>query len=1109
MAFGRKPTFAKYLAGASVMALGLSAAPAFAQDADQDGAAVEETSSDDVIVVTGIRGSLTTARNLKRDADTTVDSITASDVATLPDLSVAEALARVPGVTVQQFDLADPNGGDFPSPEGGNNLIRGLSFVRSEFNSREVFSANQGRALDFGTVPPELIGAVLVYKNATADLIEGGIGGTIDLRTIEPFDKKDGFLALTADGTWTTVREGLSPDFTITGSKRFDTPIGEFGILAAFTHSELASRIDNFQIGAILPESRVETSEGEITLDTPIAIPAGYQLRLDEIDRERQSYYVAGQWRNNTDTLKATFKYYRIDNLQERNEFTHENFADAERTIDGGNRIVGDFTTTPFQSDGLAVCGAGTAGFPNNSCVPTVGVDGLFETGIISNSFRDWTGARGARAQNTAIDRNIDTRTQDISLNLDWTPTDQWHVTIDAHKTKSRTDFSQVWGVNVFFADYSLNVADIENPNITLYPDPASAPIRRFAGSEGNACAGDPCVLFAGDPATESSFFNNFGIPVPTDLTDPMSNFFLAAADEFQVNDGDAWAIRGDVEYEFDNDGWFKSVQVGGRYSEREQTNRTSGLNWGGISPPWNDQYGLTHLPVSEAQVGYQSVDFSDFFGGGLLNPNSSTTPTSFLFTPRALLDDYQAYLQAIFTDPLIFEDGGTTYFGGNPGTAVNPVTGATGTYSGAWNPLRANGQFRDGALGVSDVTEEVLAAYGRLNFGQFFDNGMSLSGNIGLRYTRAQITGTGGVTYINVEDSVARGFNPETAAFLDQADEAAITEKFEPQEHFLPSLNVKFGLNDESLIRLGISKNITRPRIDQLNSSRAIGASFAYIVDDSVIPPVTTDVVPTQLNQYGGNPNLQPIESWNYDLGFEHYYGRSNFVSVTGFYKDITNNIITATEAVDFVTLDGETLPVLFTTDLNEDKASFKGVEFAVQHFFDSLPGFFGHLGIQANYTYIDADTNPPIPNIDTNGDGIPDASGPDGNADGEPDDDLISRYNLDNFLGTSKHNANLVGIYQDEKFEFRLAYNWRSRFLISRADFVSGNPIFVDDEGQLDASFKWNASENVQFRAQASNVLGNIQDQLQQVDLSGQFLPRARVKADSRVKVGVLVQF
>ena len=216
---------------------------AYAQDTPNDTAV-----DDDEIVTTGIRRALKDARDLKRAADTAVDSITASDVSTLPDLSVAEALQRVPGVTVQQFDLSDANGGDFPSPEGGNNLIRGLAFVRSEFNSRESFSANGGRALDFGTVPPELIGSVNVYKNTTADLTEGGIGGTIDLRTLEPFDKDGAFATITADGTYTDFRDEISPDFTVTAGNRWDGTRGEFGLLGGFSHSELKSRIDNFQV---------------------------------------------------------------------------------------------------------------------------------------------------------------------------------------------------------------------------------------------------------------------------------------------------------------------------------------------------------------------------------------------------------------------------------------------------------------------------------------------------------------------------------------------------------------------------------------------------------------------------------------------------------------------------------------------------------------------------------------------------------------------------------------------------------------------------------------------------------------------------------------------
>jgi outer membrane receptor for ferrienterochelin and colicin len=97
----------------------------------------------EVIEVKGIRGALATAADLKREAATVVDSITAADANVLPDLSVAEALSRIPGVTVTRFTAGDD---DFPSPEGSGNLIRGIGYVRSEFNGRDAFTANGGRA---------------------------------------------------------------------------------------------------------------------------------------------------------------------------------------------------------------------------------------------------------------------------------------------------------------------------------------------------------------------------------------------------------------------------------------------------------------------------------------------------------------------------------------------------------------------------------------------------------------------------------------------------------------------------------------------------------------------------------------------------------------------------------------------------------------------------------------------------------------------------------------------------------------------------------------------------------------------------------------------------
>jgi len=762
-------------------------------------------------------------------------------------------------------------------------------------------------------------------------------------------------------------------------------------------------------------------------LDTPVLVPAGFQARNALIDRDRQSYYVAGQWQNNEDTLKATAKYFRIENDTQRVERTLEYFTNAEQALDGGTRLLEGFTTTPFASDGVAPCSTVTAGFDNDSCLELTPVDGLFETGVISNSFRDWTGARGARFQNTAINTDTESSTEDISLNVEWRPAEQWFVNLDAHRTEATSNLQQAWGVNVFFSDFTFNPNDIDNPQIQFIPDSENRPARRLADD----------TLF--------QFFGDLGDPVPATGESELSNFVLAAADQFTDNEGDSWAVEGDVQYDFVDDGWFDSVQFGGRYSERAQINRGTGLNWASISPPWNGNFGLTHLPLSETDIGAERVDFSDFFGGDVFAPG-----TVGLFTPEALLGNYDEYINTIFSDRAIFRAVGDVDVNGNlitedtPGLTVSPLTGEQGLFSGNFEPSQINGEI-DFGDGVSEIQEDVLAFYGKLDFGNELPNGMSLDGNIGIRYVESTVRGEGGLEFIDIDS------NPE---------------------------------------------NITRPNINQLNAQQTAVGSFNFVVDTENIQDGPTDIVPLQINVFGGNPSLEPIDSWNFDLGFEHYYGDDNFFSVTGFYKDISNNITSDVETLDFVVLDGETLPLLFTGDQNQDDATFLGTEVAYQHFFTELPGVLSHLGVQANYTYIDADTNAPIAVIDADADGQPDS------------DERIFRFGVDNFLGTSEHTANLVGIYQDEKVELRLAYNYRSNFLVSFADQITGNPIFVDGQGLVDGSAKYNVNENLQFRFFVSNILGSNTDILQQVDLAGQSFSRATVKGDRRIKFGFRYQ-
>ena len=152
-------------------------------------------------MVTGVRQALTTSQEIKKDAATFVDTITATDlIGAFPDKSASEALQRMPGVTVNRLQSNDDS--THPSGEPTNILIRGLTQVRTELNGRDTFSADNGRGLNFNDISPELLSRADAYKNQTADMIEGGIAGTVDLRTRLPFDQEGHVLVGSVNGDY-------------------------------------------------------------------------------------------------------------------------------------------------------------------------------------------------------------------------------------------------------------------------------------------------------------------------------------------------------------------------------------------------------------------------------------------------------------------------------------------------------------------------------------------------------------------------------------------------------------------------------------------------------------------------------------------------------------------------------------------------------------------------------------------------------------------------------------------------------------------------------------------------------------------------------------------
>jgi TonB-dependent receptor len=171
------------------VALALSTGALQAQEANaaSTGEDNEATTELQTVEVKGIRGSVMRAQDIKRDAAQIVDSVTAEDIGALPDRSVTETLKRVSGVTVTGFAARDDT--DHFSAEGSGVMIRGLTFVRGELNGRDIFSAAGGRGISFEEVSAELMAGVDVYKNPSAEIIEGGLGGTVNLRTRKPVDE--------------------------------------------------------------------------------------------------------------------------------------------------------------------------------------------------------------------------------------------------------------------------------------------------------------------------------------------------------------------------------------------------------------------------------------------------------------------------------------------------------------------------------------------------------------------------------------------------------------------------------------------------------------------------------------------------------------------------------------------------------------------------------------------------------------------------------------------------------------------------------------------------------------------------------------------------------
>jgi len=250
----RYPLHTRLALRASLLAIGgaalVAGAPAFAQDqvdASADAAAAQTAATAPSgqaggdIVVTGIRASLDSSARIKRNSTLIVDSVSAEDIGKLPDVSIADSLARLPGVTAQRLEGRDQR-----------LSIRGLGpdFSTTLLNGREQVTVGDNRGVEYDQYPAEFFKNVNVYKSADASLIAAGIAGTVDLRMLRPLDTGHRVVSVAARGEMNGM-DKLTPDGTRYGYRASATYVDQFaddtlGIAIGVSASSVPSQDERY-----------------------------------------------------------------------------------------------------------------------------------------------------------------------------------------------------------------------------------------------------------------------------------------------------------------------------------------------------------------------------------------------------------------------------------------------------------------------------------------------------------------------------------------------------------------------------------------------------------------------------------------------------------------------------------------------------------------------------------------------------------------------------------------------------------------------------------------------------------------------------------------------
>ena len=350
-------------------ALAMTATPASAQSAG------EPDAEEDVIVVSGIRGSLQSALSEKRSSDNLVEVIQAEDIGKLPDQNLAEVLENVTGVQITR-----------QAGVGTAVQIRGTDANRTEINGVSTVGSGAGRSgISFEDIPASIIASVEVVKVPEAKTIEGSVGGTINLRTIRPLDLREPLIAARVQMENSDLARSTLPRISASLGNKWDTGIGEIGIVLSGSYSR--TEVASFAPRVDLDNARIASSAANLPGSN--ANQAFNYLQVQFLQQE------VNRFNYETKTGTAALEWKPSDNLKLYFDATVNNQERAQ----AGNRVQVSGTSgtvnTAFHT-GFQTINLGTIVDEQ---------DGIIELGTIQATTGGTIGVVGASGQ--TLDPNL------------------------------------------------------------------------------------------------------------------------------------------------------------------------------------------------------------------------------------------------------------------------------------------------------------------------------------------------------------------------------------------------------------------------------------------------------------------------------------------------------------------------------------------------------------------------------------------------------------------------------------------------------------------------------------------------------------------------------